>query len=45
MLKNRIMHRNIKKEILPWLKSVFSHMEMRENVIYLTVFFGTVAVF
>ena len=35
MLKNRIMHRNMKKEIFPWLKTVFSRMEMWENVIYL----------
>ena len=28
MLKNRIMHRNMKKEILPWLKTALSHMEM-----------------
>ena len=28
MLKNRIMHRNMKKEILQWLKTDFSHMEM-----------------
>ena len=31
--------------ILPSLKSVFSHMEMSENVIYLMVFFGTAVVF
>ena len=45
MLKKSIMHRNMKKKILPWLKSGFSHMEMSEDVIYLIVFLGTVGVF
>ena len=39
------MHRNMKNKILSWLKSVFSDMEMSEDVIYLMVFFGTVGVF
>ena len=26
MPKNRIMDRNMKKKILPWLKTVFSHV-------------------